>query len=188
MSYCNIKQQALTRGRFDDFHQVDDLRISTYAGRYALNPPAFNCSTVFPANSTVRLQKSGNSWVDGQWRTDVESDLRGVNRMSTRVRCDPVLYNPETNKFNNIPLQSAPDETVPLHFARLVDPPCTLRTTGWNRWQPLFHNPQEHFETPFDHFIPSRDVDKEKYNTHRNPVCTGRQNVEPMQSQPIKRD
>ena len=73
--------------------------------------------------------------------------------------------------MNNIPLKNAQDENVPQTFARLVDPPCTLRTTGWNRWHPLFHNPQETFETPFDFFIPSRDVDKEKYNTHREKSC-----------------
>jgi hypothetical protein len=82
--------------------------------------------------------------------------------------------------MNNIPHSSADDENVPQTFARLVDPPCTLRTTGWNRWQPLFHNPQETFETPFDFFIPSRDVDKEKYNTHREKTC-----FTPRQQPPI---
>jgi hypothetical protein len=54
-------------------------------------------------------------------------------------------------------------------FGRVDNPACTLRCTGWNRWDPLFHNPQETFETPFDYFIPSRDVDKEKCkNNHRS--------------------
>lgn len=170
MSDC-IKQQAFTRPRFDDFHQVDDMRITSYTGRYYLNPPAMNCPTTFPVNATTRLQKSGDSWVDGQWRTDVESDLKGIDRLGTRIRCDPVLYNPDTNYFNNLPLKDAPDENVTQTAARLVDPPCTLRATGWNRWQPLFHNPQETFETPFDFFIPSRDIDKEKYNTHSSKTC-----------------
>lgn len=164
---CVPKQQALTRPKFDDFHQEDDNRISTYALRYMLAPPAARCPTTFPANPTVRLQKSGDAWVSGQWRTDVESDLRGVGRLGTRVRCDGALYNPVTNSMNRAGVSNAPDEVVPLTFARLVDPPCTLRATGWNRWQPLFHNPQETFETPFDFFIPSRLQDKEVYNTHK---------------------
>ena len=84
--------------------------------------------------------------------------------------------------MNNRPLSSAEDENMPQTFARLVDPPCTLRATGWNRWQPLFHNPQETFETPFDFFIPSRDIDKEKYNTHRELACpnTGSKNQPPV--------
>ena len=168
---CPTKQQAFTRNRYDDFHQVDDNRIATYASRYMLNPPAMNCPTTFPANATVRLQKSGGAWVSGQWRTDVESDLRGIGRLGTRVRCDEALYNPESNTMNQLGVANAPDQIVPLTFARLVDPPCTLRATGWNRWQPLFHNPQETFETPFDFFIPSRIQDKERYNTHTSASC-----------------
>jgi hypothetical protein len=181
---CPAKQQALTRNRYDDFHQVDDNRISTYAGRYALNVPAARCPTVFPADPTIRLQYSGDAWVAGQWRTDVESDLRGVDRFGSRIRADPrpneqrygsegykgcqeTLYNPATNVMNTKPLDNAPDESIPMTFARLVDPPCTLRATGWNRFTPLFHNPQETFETPFDHYIPSRLLDKERYNTHK---------------------
>ena len=170
-SACYTTQQALTRPRNDPFHQVDDMRITSYAARYYLNTPAANCPTTFPVNATTRIQKSGDSWVEGQWRTDVESDLKGIDRLGTKIRCDAVQYNPQTNMMNNIPLRNAPDENVPQTFARLVDPPCTLRATGWNRWDTLFHNPQETFETPFDFFIPSRDIDKEKYNTHREKTC-----------------
>jgi hypothetical protein len=147
------------------------MRITSYAARYYLNPPAANCPTTFPVNATTRLQKSGNSWVEGEWKTDVESDLKGIDRLGTKIRCDNVQYNPDTNAFTNRGLKNAKDENVPQTFARLVDPPCTLRATGWNRWQPLFHNPQETFETPFDFFIPSRDLDKDKYNTHRMKSC-----------------
>ena len=162
-------QQNLTRLKNDPFHQVDDMRITSYASRYYLNPPGKNCPTTFPVDPTIRIQKSGNSWVTGQWKTDVESDLKGMNRFGTKIKCGQ--YNPDTNAMNNTSLTNANDENVPLTFARLVDPPCTLRATGWNRWQPLFHNPQETFETPFDFFIPSRDIDREKYNTHREKSC-----------------
>ena len=168
---CYTTQQALTRSRNDPFHQVDDMRITSYAARYYLNPPAANCPTTFPVNATTRLQKSGNSWVEGEWKTDVESDLKGIDRLGTKIRCDNVQYNPDTNAFTNRGLKNAKDENVPQTFARLVDPPCTLRATGWNRFDTLFHNPQETFETPFDFFIPSRDLDKDKYNTHRMKSC-----------------
>jgi hypothetical protein len=163
------KQQALTRPKFDDFHQVDDMRITSYALRYYLNPPDANCPVSFPVEATTRIQASGNSWPQGQWRTDVESDLKGVNRLSSRVRDNAVLYNPETNKMNKVPLEAAPDENVPLLFQRLVNPPCTLRATGWNRWVPLPHQPQQTYETPFDYFIPARNLDKEKCRTHSGP-------------------
>jgi hypothetical protein len=82
------------------------------------------------------------------------------------VKVDSALYNPATNKMNQIPLESAPDENVPLLFQRLTNPPCTLRATGWNRWDSLPHQPQLTFETPFDFFIPSRTLDKERCKTH----------------------
>ena len=164
-----VPQQALTRLRNDPFHQMDDMRITSYASRYQLNPPAMNCPTTFPVDPTTRLQKSGASWVEGEWKTDVESDLRGITRLGTRIRCES--SHPDTNRVNQIGLRHADDQHVPQTFARLVDPPCTLRTTGWNRWDSLFHNPQETFETPFDFFIPTRDLDKEKYNTHKQRSC-----------------
>ncbi len=167
-----VKQQALTRPKFDDFHQVDDARITSYALRYYLDVPGANCPTSFPVEATTRIQKSGASWPQGQWKTDVESDLKGVNRFGSRVAARvplsaPGTYNPETNTMNNIPLEAAQDENFPLLFQRLVNPPCTLRSSGWNRWVPLPHQPQQTFETPFDQFIPARSLDKEKCKTHR---------------------
>jgi hypothetical protein len=162
----SVKQQALTRGKFDDFHQADDMRITSYAMRYYLNTPDANCPTSYPVDATTRIQKSGASWPAGKWKTDVESDLKGINRLSSRVWADKKLYNPETNPMNNTPLQAAPDESTPMLFQRLVNPPCTLRATGWNRWEGLPHQPQLTFETPFDHYIPSKMLDKELAKTH----------------------
>jgi len=165
---CDIvsKQQSFTRGRYDDFHHMDDMRITSYAARYYLAPPEANCQTSFPVNATARIQKSGDAWPVGQWRTDVESDLRGINRFSSRVRCDEGLYNPATNSLNQVPLGNAADTNFDQLFQRLTNPPCTLRCTGVNRFQPLLRNPQETFETPFDFFIPSKTLDKECMKTH----------------------
>lgn len=163
---CSPPQQSWTRPRFDPFHAMDDQRITSYSLRYYINPPEANCPTMFPVEPTTRIQKSGDSWPQAQWRTDVETDLKGINRFGNRVRCDSVLYNPDTNKFNNTPLENAQDGSFPQNFNRLHNPPCTLRATGWNRWQPLFHDPQLTFEQPFDYFIPSRDIDKQRCSSY----------------------
>lgn len=162
-----VKQQALTRPKFDDFHQADDMRITSFALRYYVAPPEANCPTSFPVDATTRIQKSGDSWPMAQWRTDVESDLKGINRFGNRVAGSKGIYNPDTNPMNTTPLQHAPDESFPQLFQRLVNPPCTLRATGWNRWDGLPHQPQQTFETPFDFFIPARNLDKERCKTHK---------------------
>lgn len=174
---CSIgRQTALTRPKWDDVHQADDQRISTYAGRYAF-VPFTNCPSSFPVNPTMRLQGSGEGWVAGKWRTEVESDLKGVGRPPVRWRSEELLYDPRTNEMNLAGYENPPDENQPQNFNRLTNPPCTLRTTGWNRWQPLFHDPQATFETPFDHFIPSRDIDKYRCRTHPVPMNTFTQRV-----------
>ena len=154
-----------TRPRHDNFHQEDDMRITSYSARYYLEKPEHNCPTSFPAEPTIRMQYSGASWPQGKWRTDVESDLKNINRLGTRVKNNHVQYNPDTNKINQTPLENAKDMSMGLTHQRLYNPPCTLRATGWNRWEHLPHNPQDNFETPFDFFIPSRTQSKDKWTT-----------------------
>ena len=145
-------------GRRTSSRRPENLHIRWSLCFYTLS----HCFDSFPVNATTRLQESGNGWVTGKWRTEVESDLKGVGRPPTRWREDKLLYNPETNPMNNAGYTNGPDENISNNFNRLTNPPCTLRATGWNRWQPLFHNPQAVFETPFDFFIPSRLIDKER--------------------------
>jgi hypothetical protein len=156
----------MTRSKWDDFHTQDDLRITSYALKYYANPPGINCYESYPVDVTTRIQKSGASFVNDTWKTDVESDLFNINRLSTRVKNNNIQYNPEKYKFTNAPYVAPKDESVPQLFNRLTNPPCTLRATGWNRWEALPHQPQLAFETPFDFFIPSRDIDREKNKTH----------------------
>jgi hypothetical protein len=58
---------------------------------------------------------------------------------------------------------NAPDLTLGVTYQRLYNPPCTLRATGWNRFEDLPHNPQDNFETPFDFLIPSRTQSKDNW-------------------------
>ena len=160
------KQQNLTHLRNDDFRQADDMRITSYALRYYLDKPNHQCDVTFPVDATVRMQMAGTSFPQGRWRTDVESDLKNINRLGTRVRCEDLQYNPEKNAMTTATFQSAPDTSFSMAFNKLTNPPCTLRATGWNRWIDMAHQPQATFETPFDFFIPSRDNDKERLKTH----------------------
>lgn len=156
------KQQALTRPRYDDFHQADDMRISTYSLRYLLNKPNHNCPSDFPVEATTRIQLSGGGWVGGMWKTDVESDLRGLGRPDSKTPCIDKLYNPENNPTLQRSYENGSDMSFGNQANRLLNPPCTLRATGWNRFDPLPNQPQVVFEQPFDFFIPARSIDKER--------------------------
>lgn len=139
------------------------MRITSYSVRYQLDKPEHNCPSSFPAEPSVRLQYSGASWPQGKWRTDIESDLKNINRLGNRVKNNSIQYDPETNKINQTNLVNAPDLTLGVTYQRLYNPPCTLRSTGWNRWDSLHHNPQDNFETPFDFFIPTRTQSKDSW-------------------------
>jgi len=152
-----------TRSKYDNFHQQDDMRITSYSVRYQLEKPEHNCPSSFPAEPSIRLQYSGASWPQGQWKTDVESDLKNINRLGTRVKNNSIHYNPDNNSVNAAPMENPADLTLGVTYQRLYNPPCTLRATGWNRWDSLHHNPQDNFETPFDFFIPSRTQSKDAW-------------------------
>jgi hypothetical protein len=123
-SIVKVRQQNQTRTKWDDFRHMDDMRITSYAGRYYINPPAANCPTTFIVNPTTRIQKNGDSWIKGQWKTDVESDLKGINRMGSRVRAGDApnaypegreaLYHPATNFFNNQPVVNRMESLGPI--------------------------------------------------------------------------
>ena len=152
-----------TRSKYDNFHQQDDMRITSYSIRYQLDKPEHNCPSSFPAEPSVRLQYSGASWLEGKWRTDIESDLKNINRLGNRVKNNAIQYDPLTNKINQVSMVDAPDVTLGGTYQRLYNPPCTLRATGWNRFETLPHNPQDNFETPFDFLIPSRTQSKDSW-------------------------
>ena len=87
------------------------MRITSYSARYYLEKPEHNCPSSFPAEPSIRLQYSGASWPKGQWKTDVESDLKNINRLGTRVKNNQVQYNPDNNRMNETALANAEDLT-----------------------------------------------------------------------------
>jgi hypothetical protein len=84
-------------------------------------------------------------------------------RAAQQAGLGSIQYDPETNKMNKHSLVNAPDLTLGTTYQKYSNPPCTLRASGWNRWEYLPHNPQDNFETPFDFFIPSRTQSKDAW-------------------------
>ena len=141
--------RAMTRYRHDLSKMVENNEISTGPGRYVLGVPHRYANAGYVANPTVLNQRWGASHDMTSTKTDVESDLRNIGRPSTRVACGQ--YVPGTDAQR--PLTNMPDVEFPHTYERLVDPPCTLRGSGWNRWEWLCQNPQENVITPFEHLV-----------------------------------
>lgn len=150
-----------TRARTDDCHITDDTRITTGPGRYIMEAPNGYCNATFAPEPTTRLQKWGDAQVDKFGKTDVESDLWNINRNTTKEVCGQ--YDPNDNRMNTAGKRPIKEASFPQTFNRLNDPPCTLRGSGWNRFQWLCQNPQENTMMPFDWFIPGRIVHKDAH-------------------------
>ena len=150
-----------TRNRSDDCHISDDSRITTGPGRYTLEAPNGYCNATFAPEPTTRLQKWGDSQVSSYGKTDVESDLFNLNRGTTKTVCG--LYDPNDNRMNSASKKNIKESSFPQTHARLVDPPCTLRGSGWNRFEWLCQNPQSNVMMPFDWYIPGRILHKDAH-------------------------
>ncbi len=151
----------MNRRKYDGCKTTDDLRVTTAPGRYQLNEPNKYCDACFAPEPTIRQQKWGASLNSKYIKTDVESDLFNINRPNTKAACNQ--YNPMKNDINNAATESTKECSFPQTFTRLVDPPCTLRSTGWNRWQWLCDNPQESVMVPFDNLVTTRLQQKDQF-------------------------
>lgn len=156
-----LKDQAWNRRLYDGCKTSDDLRVTTGPGRYQLDAPPQYCNACFAPEPTVRQQRWGASLNSAYIKTDVESDLLNINRPTTKTVCGQ--YDPRTNAINSAaPVQTKECEFPQTH-SRLVDPPCTLRSSGWNRWEWLCQNPQEGVMLPFDNLVTTRLAAKDSY-------------------------
>ncbi len=161
---------SFNRLKYDKCNTVKYNQESTGPGNYMTKTPVLN-TTCYNDNPRIINQKSGaslNGNVD--WRfysgpVDVESELLNITRKESR--CPSKKYMP--NGHN-------PDIVSPkqCHFnvddTRLNNPPSTLRGTGWNRFTPLFKDPQENVFFPGSMMTPTRLVVKDNHRpVVRNP-------------------
>ena len=167
--------RALTRYRHDLNKMVENNEISTGPGRYTLGVPEAYSNAVYAPNPTVRMQKWGASHDMSSTKTDVESDLRGLGRPLTRAACGP-HYDPSRDQRR---MTAMPESEFPQTHTRLVDPPCTLRGSGVNRFEWLCQNPQEGVMMPFEWAVDTRHASKDIYMSniqkpvdHNNRVYT----------------
>lgn len=169
--------RALTRYKHDIGKMVENNEISTGPGRWALGVPNAYGNVAYIPDVTTINQKWGASHIMTSTKTDVESDLTNRGRPTVRTTCGQ--YQPEQGHALAKRLTPMPEASFPQTATHLVDPPCTLRGTGINRWQWLCENPQENVMMPFEHLVNSQQASKDVVYT---------QLTQPIDHSPLVRD
>lgn len=165
--------RSMTRYKHDASKMVENNEISTGPGRWALGVPNAYGNAAFVPTATTINQRWGASHVMTSTKTDVESDLKNVSRPTSRTTCGQ--YHPDQGRALATQLTPMPEVDVPQTASHLVDPPCTLRGTGINRWAWLCQNPQETVMVPFEHLVDSRHASKDEiYNQLVGPAVVAR--------------
>lgn len=184
---------SFNRSAYDDGAYRQQLNQSVGVGNYMVGTPNNldpNCEACYPYAPTVRLQTQGDSVLRNTALIDVDSELIGITRPLSKdpakkfVPCCPEAacrggypcgggVNVECTKCNtNLKRGQRPNDTnlkhfkdcfFPQEYTRLSNAPCTLRGTGWNRWEWLCIDPQERVQIPFDWNISSRTLSKDNH-------------------------
>lgn len=152
---------SFTKLSYDTCAYSTSLKESVGVGNYMLNTPETNCdNNCFFQSPYVRLDKQNVATCKNKELIDVDSELLGLNIKSTKCpkekEFDPAYC--ENNKLkdcDNIFL--SPEDT------KISNPPCTLRGTGWNRWEWLCTNPQNKAIMPFETGIQNRIIVKDNH-------------------------
>lgn len=148
----------------------EKLSRSIGPGMYMLGTPANDadeCGRDIPNDPSVRWQSFGSGFCTPGRVVDTGSELRGLNYKNTK--CAAAEYNPETfvpkadAMCNPKRTQDVRKCTAPQESSRLSNPPCTLRSTGWNRWEWLCDDPQERATIPFNHQVSNRILVKDNF-------------------------
>lgn len=117
----------------------------------------------------------GAATCDNKELIDVDSELLGLNVKQTKC--------PEEKYFNkdfcsNSKLKDCNNTFLSTEDTKLSNPPCTLRGTGWNRWEWLCNNPQEMALMPFEREIQNRLIVKDNHRPCL-PILKNKEDVMP---------
>lgn len=168
-AFLHFLSDPSTKGRPMSFNRLDydpctyraDLDQSVGPGNYLVATPGPHCLPCFSGDPWVQ-SGGADSTCASRSLVDVDSELHNLTRPATN--CPSGLYHPGKEPFCAT-RTDFPDcrTTVATDDTRLNDPPCTLRGTGWNRWQWLCTDPQDRVQMPFDWNIDSKLVSKDAH-------------------------
>ena len=156
--------QAFNRLSYDVNTYQYDVQQSVGPGAYSLGTPMPHCQPCFARDTRVTNGTTGGSECADRPAVDVGSELLGITRRATN--CPTGKFMP--GKGDCGALRQFPDcrSSPETEDTRLSNPPCTLRCTGWNRWQWLCQDPQARALVPFDWNVSNRLVVKDNHRPH----------------------
>ena len=151
---------SFNRLNYDTCSYKQVLEESVGPGEYQLAAPHVSCEPCFNKDPRYRLQRNGVSLNTRMNMIDTDSELMNLTR--TQSNCSEKKFNPKFNSAGNIQnpsdmLHLTECKNLTTEDTRLSNPPCTLRGTGWNRWEWLCQDPQERVLVPFDYEIDTRN-------------------------------
>ena len=152
---------SFNRLNYDQCTYKHNMRQSMGPGEYHLGAPRPECNSCFSADPSMnsRGYKSVGNCSDVPL-VDVDSELIGIKRKASNCPADH--YIPTNKEFcQKTPLVDC--RSLPNEDTRISNPPCTLRGTGWNRWEWLCQNPQDKALVSFDYMINNRLVVKDNH-------------------------
>ena len=157
---------SFNRLNYDTCAYKHVLAESVGPGEYQINTPPISCEPCFPKDPAYRLQRQGAAVVKNNRMIDVDSELMGITRLSTK--CPSKKFLPKQNKNGEIcedqAINNFKDCDMPTsEDTRNSNPSCNLRGTGWNRWEWLCLDPQERVLIPFDYNISNRIIVKDNH-------------------------
>jgi len=166
-----------TRMRYDNSSYQEQLERSIYTGIYQLNKPnndCEECNQYVPNDPTVRYQNYGHNTCSMKKAVDDSSELYGLNYKNSK--CNKDAYSPNSYISTGcVPkvMEDLRKCRTPTESTRLSNPPCTLKETGINRFNPLCWNPQAKAIESFDRIgINYRMVAKDNHvPLIENPEC-----------------
>jgi len=147
----------------------EKLRRTTGPGMYMLSTPANDCGADcqrdIPLDPYIRYQQWGPGLCAPGKAVDDGSELLGLRYKNSK--CNDDAYAPGKYNVQGICQPNGTSKIgacmTPTEDTRLSNPPCTLRGTGWNRWEWLCYDPQDKAIIPFQWNTSYRIVVKDNH-------------------------
>lgn len=151
---------SFNRLNYDACTYMHNLRQSVGSADYQIGTPMPHCQPCFAKDPALSLGKGAATTCAGRPLVDVDSELKQLTRPATN--CPTQQFLPTGEYCSTAAVKDCQTE-LPAENTRLSNPACSLRGTGWNRWEWLCQNPQEKVELPFDFNINNRLIVKDNH-------------------------